>query len=65
VTDNALYRWFDATILDIGRNVRWSYRPKLMAYLAYCISGITSVVVHFFITDYHDLSAASPTGLSV
>jgi len=64
VTDNALYRWFDATILDIGRQVRWSYLPPLMVYLAYGISGLTSVVGAFFIKDYLGLSAAFLAGLS-
>jgi hypothetical protein len=64
VTGNALYRWFDATILDIGRQVRWSYLPPLMVYLAYGISGLTSVVGAFFIKDYLGLSAAFLAGLT-
>jgi len=64
LTNNALYRWFDATILDIGRQVRWSYLPPLMVYLAYGISGLTSVVGAFFIKDYLGLSAAFLAGLS-
>jgi hypothetical protein len=64
VTANALYRWFDATVLDIGRQVRWSYLPPLMVYLAYGVSGLTSVVGAFFIKDYLGLSAAFIAGLS-
>jgi len=64
LTANALYRWFDATVLDIGRQVRWSYLPPLMVYLAYGVSGLTSVVGAFFIKDYLGLSAAFIAGLS-
>lgn len=55
---NAFYRWFDETVLDLGREVRWSYLPPLMVYLAYGVSGLTSVVGAFFIKDYLGLSAA-------
>ena len=63
MTANALYRWFDATVLDLGREVRWSYLPPLMVYLAYGVSGLTSVVGAFFIKDYLGLSAAFLAGL--
>lgn len=64
MTANAFYRWFDETVLDIGRQVRWSYLPPLMVYLAYGVSGLTSVVGAFFIKDYLGLSAAFIAGLS-
>lgn len=64
MTANALYRWFDEIVLDIGRQVRWSYLPPLMVYLAYGVSGLTSVVGAFFIKDYLGLSAAFIAGLS-
>ena len=59
----ALYRWFDETVLDLGREMRWSYLPPLMVYLAYGVSGLTSVVGAFFIKDYLGLSAAFIAGL--
>ena len=59
-----LYRWFDATVLDLGRQVRWSYLPPLMVYLAYGVSGLTAVVGAFFIKEYLGLSAAFIAGLS-
>ena len=63
MTANALYRWFDETVLDLGREMRWSYLPPLMVYLAYGVSGLTSVVGAFFIKDYLGLSAAFIAGL--
>jgi hypothetical protein len=63
LTAKALYRWFDETVLDLGREMRWSYLPPLMVYLAYGVSGLTSVVGAFFIKDYLGLSAAFIAGL--
>jgi len=51
------YRWFDRTILELGREFRLSYLPPLMVYLAYGISGLTSIVGTFFVKDYLGLSA--------
>lgn len=59
-----LYRWFDDTVLDLGRQVRWSYLPPLMVYLAYGVSGLTAVVGAFFIKEYLGLSAAFLAGLA-
>jgi hypothetical protein len=60
----ALGHWFDATILDLGRQLRLSYLPPLMVYLAAGISGLTAIVGAFFIKDYLGLSAAFLAGLS-
>ena len=54
----ALGRWFDATVLDLGRQMRWSYLPPLMVYLAAGVSGLTAIVGTFFVKDYLGLSAA-------
>jgi hypothetical protein len=43
--------------------LRWSYLPPLMVYLAYGISGLTSIVGTFFVKEYLDLSAAFLAGL--
>ena len=61
---NPVWRWFDATFLDLGRQFRWTYLPPLMVYLAAGVSGLTSIVGTFFIKDYLDLSAAFLAGLA-
>jgi len=64
MTGTALGRWIDATILDLARQVRWSYLPPLMVYLAAGVSGLTAIVGTFFIKEYLDLSAAFLAGLA-
>lgn len=54
----SLTHWFDATILDLGRQFRWSYLPPLMVYFAAGVSGLTAIVGTFFVKDYLGLSAA-------
>jgi hypothetical protein len=50
-------RWFDRNVLELGREMRLSYLPPIMVYMAYGISTLTNVVGAFFIKDYLDLSA--------
>ncbi len=64
MTDTLVWRWFDRTFLDLGRQFRWSYLPPLMVYLAAGVSGLTSIVGTFFIKEYLDLSAAFLAGLA-
>jgi len=64
MTDNPIWRWFDDTFLDLGRQFRWSYLPPLMVYLAAGVSGLTAIVGTFFIKEYLDLSAAFLAGLA-
>ena len=64
MTDNPIWRWFDNTFIDLGRQCRWSYLPPLMVYLAAGISGLTGIVGTFFIKEYLDLSAAFLAGLA-
>jgi hypothetical protein len=45
-------RWFDRTILELGREFRLSCLPPLMVYLAYGVSGLTAIVGTFFVKDY-------------
>jgi hypothetical protein len=52
-----LWRWFDRNLLDLGRQMRVSYLPPLMVYLAAGISGLTSIVGTFFVKQYLGLSA--------
>jgi hypothetical protein len=64
MTDNPVWRWFDNTFLDLGRQFRWSYLPPLMIYLAAGVQGLTAIVGTFFIKEYLDLSAAFLAGLA-
>jgi hypothetical protein len=54
----ALWRWTDRNILELGREMRLSYLPPLMVYVAAGISGLTAIVGTFFIKEYLDLPAA-------
>ncbi len=51
------YRWVDRNILELGREMRLSYLPPLMVYLAAGVSGLTAIVGTFFVKDYLGLSA--------
>jgi hypothetical protein len=57
-------RWFDETVLGLGRELRWSYLPPLMVYMAAGVQGLTAIVGTFFVKDYLDLSAAFLAGLT-
>ena len=54
----ATLRWIDTNILSLGREMRLSYLPPLMVYVAYGISGLTGIVGTFFVKDYLGLSAS-------
>ncbi|MCG8597864.1 MAG: hypothetical protein MI785_26350 [Kiloniellales bacterium] len=64
MTAPLLWRWFDATFLDLARQLRWSYLPPLLVYCAAGISGLTAIVGTFFIKEYLGLSAAFLAGLA-
>lgn len=53
-----LWCWFDRNILELGRQMRWSYLPPLMVYMAAGVSGLTGIVGTFFVKEYLGLSAA-------
>lgn len=53
-----LSEWIDRNILELARELRLSYLPPLMVYMAYGISGLTGIVGTFFVKDYLGLSAA-------
>lgn len=53
-----LWHWLDRNMLSLGREMRWSYLPPLMVYMAAGISGLTGIVGTFFVKDYLGLSAA-------
>lgn len=54
----ALHRWFADNILELGREMRLSYLPPLMVYVAAGVSGLTGIVGTFFVKEYLGLSAA-------
>ena len=54
----ALMHWLDRNILELGREMRLSYLPPLMVYMAAGISGLTGIVGTFFVKDYLGLTAA-------
>ena len=56
--------WFDRVILDLGRQMRWSFLPPLMIYFSYGVSGLTAIVGTFFVKDYLGLSASFLAGLA-
>ncbi len=57
-------RWFDATFLELGREVRRSYPPLPMVYLATGISRLTAIVGMFFVKEYLSLTVAVLAGLA-
>ncbi len=59
-----IHAWIDATLFDLARQMRWSYLPPLMIYLAYGISTITGIVGTFFVKEYLGLSASFLAGLA-
>ena len=52
-----LWTWVDQHIIDLARQVRLSYLPPLLVYMAAGISGLTGTVGTFFVKDYLGLSA--------
>ncbi|HBB17555.1 MAG TPA: hypothetical protein DCZ97_11370 [Syntrophus sp. (in: bacteria)] len=54
----AVYRWINDNILELGRELRLSYLPPLMVYMAAGISGLTGIVGTFFVKEYLGLPAS-------
>ena len=54
---DAIAAWFDSNCLALGREMRLSYLPPLMVYLAAGISGLTAIVGTFFVKERLGLSA--------
>lgn len=52
-----LRRWYDDNILELAREMRLSYLPPMMVYVAAGISGLTAIVGTFFVKDHLGLSA--------
>src|SRR2546426_9262228 len=53
----AVRHWIDRNILALGREMRLSYLPPLMVYVAAGISGLTGIVGTFFVKERLGLSA--------
>ncbi len=53
----ALYHWFDINIFALGREMRLSYLPPLMVYVAAGISSLTAIVGTFYVKERLGLSA--------
>src|SRR3989454_10251019 len=53
----AVRHWIDRNILALGREMRLSYLPPLMVYVAAGISGLTGIVGVFFVKERVGLSA--------
>src|SRR2546422_3308777 len=52
----AVRHWIDRNILALGREMRLSYLPPLMVYVAAGISGLTGIVGVFFVKERLGLS---------
>jgi len=52
-----VWHWLDRNILELGREMKLSYLPPLMVYMAAGISGLTGIVGTFFVKEYLNLSA--------
>jgi hypothetical protein len=51
-------------LVDLARQMRWSFLPPLMVYFAAGVSGLSAIVGTFFVKDYLNLSAAFLAGLT-
>ena len=51
------HHWMDRNVYDLARQMRLSYVPPLMVYLAAGLSGLTGIVGTFFVKEYLGLSA--------
>ena len=56
--------WFERIFPNLARELRWSYLPPLMIYLAAGVSGLTAIVGTFFAKEFLDLSASFLAGLA-
>jgi len=54
---NTLLRWLNTHVGSLGREMRWSYLPPLMVYMAAGVQGLTGIVGTFFIKEQLGLSA--------
>jgi len=60
---HAVIDWLDRNIFELGRQMRLSYLPPLMVYVAAGVAGLTSIVGMFFVKERLGLSAEFLAGL--
>jgi hypothetical protein len=48
---NRISRWLDDNIFTLRHELRWSYLPPLMVYMAAGISGLIAIVGPFFVKE--------------
>ncbi len=58
------WNWLKKDFFGIFREMRWSYLPPLMVYLAAGVSGFTGIIESFFVKEELGLSAAFLAGLA-
>ena len=51
-----IFIWFDSNIFSLGREMRLSYLPPLMVYVAAGVSGLTGIVGTFYVKEKLGLS---------
>ena len=56
------WNWLKKDFFGIFREMRWSYLPPLMVYLAAGVSGFTFIIESFFVKEELGLSAAFLAG---
>ncbi len=54
---HALLDWLMNPLRQLGRELRWSYLPPLMVYMAAGVQGLTGIVGTFFVKEHLGLSA--------
>ena len=54
----------DTLVLDLVRQLRFSYLPPLLVYLAAGVSGLTAIVGTFFVKEHFGFSASLLAGLA-
>lgn len=52
-----IWSWINDNLISLARQMRVSYLPPLMVYLAAGVSGLTAIVGTFFVKDYLGFSA--------
>lgn len=60
---NTLLNWIQTVVVDLVKQLHWTFLPPLMIYFAAGISGLTAIVGTFFVKDYLGLSAPFLAGL--
>jgi BT1 family len=61
---NTLSRWMDDNVRSLARDMRWTFLPPLMVYMAAGVQGLTSIVGTFFVKEHLGLSAEFLAALS-